>query len=200
MVKKYPIVIVVLFILLAFFFIFFIKILLSNKDYSYDLIQVDYKTSKIIHIKNKLPVSDKIGKSFTGEGTSDGIQGYIELSLTNPNTVSVSYDIILTEDLNLESSRINSNYIKIYLTDNNDIPFDGFNSRKIPTFHELGVLKDKPESRLLYRGYLNPEEVKNIKLRVWLSDSYSISASSSSKEKEFYAEIKVRDNRRIYEG
>lgn len=197
MIKKYPVFIVLLFVVVILLSLFII-IFFSKEKYNYDLIQVDYKTSTKIEIKNKLPVSDSIGKTYTGKGTSDGILDYVELSLTNPNHVSISYDIYITEDTSNDSSRIKGNYIKLFLTDGSEVPFEGFTSRKIPTFADLSVLNDKPGSKLLYRGYLNPEEVKIVKLRVWLSDSYSISASS--REKEFLAEVNVRDNRRVYEG
>lgn len=189
MVALYRKYLVVSLVIVVFGIILFL-IWYQNKRNSYD-IQVHFDSSNSLYIINKLPTSDLIGKTFNGEGTEDGVQGYIEFSVYNPASVNIRYEIYVTEKSLHSLPKIKGNYVKFYLTDENDNPLNGFDTRKLPTFSDLNVLKDKPGSKLLYKGFLHSDETQQLKLRVWLSDSYSMSASTG--EKAFSCEIQVRN-------
>lgn len=154
-------------------------------------IEVNYQTSKDLKIKDLLPVSDTLGKSFTGSGTVDGVQGYVEFSIKNLSLDKATYEIYITEEGDPDSfSKIRGDYVKFYLTNKSDAPYDNFRNKKLPTYNDLPVLVDKPGGKLLYRGNIDALEKENFKLRVWLSDSYIVSAVRD--EKEFMVKVNVR--------
>ena len=116
-----------------------------------------------------------MGKNFDGTGTEHGIQGYSEFVVYNNSNHKMKYEIIVTTR-ECRDNCINSNYIKLFLTDENDKPLEGFSSRKLPTYASLGILDNKPGSRLLYRDKIEGNGEKKFKLRVWLADTYAVSA------------------------
>lgn len=182
-----------LMIVIVFFFALFLFsfLILQKRDKS--PLKVSYQTSSVLRLKDLLPVSDTLGKTFIGKGTVDGVQGYVSFSIYNPTNRKISYDILLMEhDDSTSLNKIRANYVKLYLTNDIDVPFSGFDNRRLPTYSDLSVLKDEPGSKLLYRGILNGKEKENFRLRVWLSDSYSI--SNNQDEKNFIVDVKVRGN------
>ena len=76
------------------------------------------------------------------------------------------------------------------MTNNNDVPFSGYDSRKIPSFHDLAVLDDIPGGKLLYRGKLKAKEKEIFKIRMWISDSYAISSKKEKKESLYKVNIR----------
>lgn len=136
-------------------------------------ISKNYLYGDKVELKNILPVSDAIGKEFTGEGTEKGIQGYLEFSIKSKVKDTVRYQIYLTKEL-VEGREISGNYIKFYLTNFNNAAFEGFNLNKLPTFDELSVISDKPGSKLLYTGELDSLGEEKFILRSWISDSYAL--------------------------
>ena len=61
---------------------------------SKDQLFIKYDDVDIIEIENKLPVADALGKKFNGEGTEDGVQGYLELSVKNITNKKVKYEVL----------------------------------------------------------------------------------------------------------
>lgn len=173
------------YIIIVFFVIIIIGFIVSisyfkNKpkkiDYSNDIV-VKFNNSDIIELENKLPISDVLGKNLTGEGTSKGIQGYVEFLVINNLSKKVPFEIYLTKQ-NVYEKEIKDNYIKLYLTDFNDVAYEGFDTNIIPTFNKLKFLPDLVSSRSLYSSSLKANETKKFKLRVWLSDTYVISKNT----------------------
>lgn len=191
MLKKYRkqlyISLLIVFLCFAFLYIYFY---LKN-DNQEDSIKVDFHTSNSLKLKNLLPVSDTLGKSFNGTGTVEGVQGYAEFTIKNTSSRKKSFEIIITESGNNDSiSKIRGNYVKFYLTNAVDTPLSGFNKRKIPTYNDLPVTINNSSGKLLYRGVLSSNNSEKFKLRIWLSDSYSV--SNIEDEKEFMVEVNVR--------
>lgn len=190
--KKYKkqlftaILIVFLFFLISFFvgYCFF-----GNDDSS---MEIKYKDSEIIRLTDVLPISDKLGKEYSGSDKTPDVVGYSELFLNNISSKTVSYEIYLTKIENSDSkiSTIKGDYVKVYLTNNNDVPFSGYDSRKIPSFHDLAVLDDIPGGKLLYRGKLKAKEQEIFKIRMWISDSYAISSKKEKKESLYKVNIR----------
>ncbi len=149
-------------------------------------VNVDFKLGNNIKLKNILAVTDTVGKKLTGEGTRDGIQGYLEFTVNEASNRNVNYEIYVTKDTS--ANEINSDYIKLYLTDGEDEPVKGFQKNYIPSFDSLKVASDNPNGKVLYRGKISPSEEKNFKLRVWLSDSSPIEKD----EKDFSLNVGVR--------
>ncbi len=159
----------------------------DDKNLKYQNLDVVFSHSDILSIENKLPISDAIGKNYEGSGMEKGIEGYTTFSITNPNKKKITYEIYMVRQ-KTKTNDIKSNYIKIYLTDDKNVPYKGFESKKIPSFYDFYVLKDKPGAKLLYRSTLKPKEEDKFKLRIWLADSYVL----SQVKEEFSVDIDVR--------
>ena len=139
-----------------------------------------FKNSDILTIENKLPVSTTIGKELNGNGTADGIHGYIEFSIENKSNEKKKYVILLTKQF--MEKEIASSYVKFYLTDEKDTPFKGFEQNIVPSYYDLLSFSDRPGSRVLYTGLIEGNDVLNFKLRMWLDDSYALSS-----QKEYFS-------------
>ena len=181
-------IIVVILFLLLFLFSFFI--FRKNNERN---IKSHYYTSNVLRLKDLLPVSDSLGKKFTGHGTAEGVQGYVEFSISNISNRMASYEIYLTEHNSSDESfqKIRGNYVKFYLTNEIDVPMKGFDKNVLPTYNDLGVLKDLPSGKLLYHGEIRGKTTEKYRLRVWLSDSYSI--ISTEKGKKFIVDVRIRE-------
>jgi hypothetical protein len=137
-------------------------------------VNTKFLNTDVIKLTNKLPISDEIGKSYTGKGMEDGIEGYSEFTIHNPNDKKVDFEIYVTK-MDLEVDEIKSNYIKFYLTDEKNNPVNGFEQNKIKSYSDLYALSDKPGSRLVYRGSLVAGSTKKYILRSWVADTYILS-------------------------
>ena len=165
---------VVVFILFVISMVAIIALKLIKSNNSLKPLNISYNTSNVIKVDNSLPISDKLGKNLSMESLSESNNGFLSFSIKNSNEVEVNYDVFLTKRSN---STIKENYIKLYLTDKEDVAYEGFNKNKIPTYNELLYLNDKPSSKLLYSGTIGAKSVEKLKLRVWVSDSYALSDS-----------------------
>lgn len=172
---------IALLIILGLFILSFILFFLFNdvitdksSKENQDVLEVNFSNDDKVTINNTLPVSDKLGKEFNGDGVAEGIQGYNEFSIKNTSKDEIRYEIYLTKNES-DDTELSERYVKLYLTDDNDLAFKSFDRNKLPVFSSLIVLSDMPESFLLFRETLNSKEEKYFKLRVWLADTYVIS-------------------------
>ena len=147
-------------------------------------ISISFKDGNKIEVSNKLPISDALGKNI--DETNDK-QSYIVLTIKNDNETDVNYEILLNK-LKINSP-IRENYIKFYLTDDLDNALSGFEKNKIPSFGDLYVSTDKPAYKVLYQGTIPSNSTSELRLRVWVSDTYVISDSIE----KFAAEIVVNE-------
>ena len=156
-------------LLLFFAFVFFmiIKFPLYSKA-----IEVDIE-HQAINIDNKFPISDALGKTLVYSKNNKDIQGYTNIIVHNPNDRKVSFSIILLKN-NLEISEIKENYVKLYLTDKNDNPINGFEKNMVPCFSDLKRYNNSYD-RILYKGVIDKNNKFEFILRSWISDSYVIS-------------------------
>jgi hypothetical protein len=179
-----------LILVLCLFVLLYLFVLIKNngdKDTS-DWISTSYKESSDITIKNILPISDQLGKTIDGKGTEKGIQGYVEFTVTNNLNKKVYYDIFLKK--NNREKEIKSNYIKLYLTDDADKPLVGVRNGVIPVFSDLKLSKNNPNLYFLASKMLDKGETSKLKLRAWLSDSYSV--TNDSREFAFTIIVKAK--------
>ena len=165
------IVVLVMFVL-SFAFIIIYK-LNENKNNRNYVLNTNFKNTNKIYIENTLPVSDELGKKFDGSNTEKGIQGYKEFSVKNNYSKDLNYEIYLMENSECEK-KIDANYIILYLTDENNTPLTGFENNKLPTYASLSVLNDKALGRVLYSGFIKSSSKQKFKLRVWVSDLYTL--------------------------
>ena len=158
----------------------------SNENNNGNNLDVSYENDKTVLISNRLPMTDLAGMQLTGEGTKDDIQGYVEFSIKSTTDKKQDYSIYLNE--RKVNAPINDRHVRLYLTDFNDNPYDGFKSNIIPCYEDFKVLKDSPSDKILFSGVLNGNEKKNFRLRVWVSDTYTLRDS----EETFSFDVKVK--------
>ena len=134
--------------------------------------------NNVINIDNALPVSDEVGKKISNSNE------YFLFTVSNNFEESINYEILLEPLVN----NLDNKYVKIYLTDKNDVPLKGYD-KTVPTADQFqtnsfgmisiynGILKDKDDSQ-------------TFKLRIWISDSYVVDQNSSM----FSFKVNVRGN------
>lgn len=168
------------FLIVGLFFVVFLVLAFCYRDFfgkkkkveTEDFV-VKFKSSDVLTIENKLPVADAIGKTFNGTGTAEGIQGYVEFSVQNINKEEKEYVILLTKQVKEEEML--GDYVKFYLTNEEDLPFEGFDGNVVPCYSNFLAYSKRPASRVLYTGKIDGKSELKFKLRVWLDDSYVIS-------------------------
>lgn len=179
------IVVLVMFVL-SFAFTSLYKTAQDNKNKKY-VLDTSFKTSKNVYLENTLPISNELGKQYDGSNIEDKIHGYNEFTIENNYSKNITYEVYLKENNKCEKV-IDKSYVIFYLTNSKDEPLDGFKENKLPSFASLPVLSDKPNAKLLYSGTIKNQSKEKFKLRVWVSDLYSI-----NKDKECFSfDIYVR--------
>ena len=166
--------IIIVFILFVMFLFFLRNQFLPKRGSNQSDVKIVYELDDFITVKNILPISDSIGKSYDGSVVQEGTQSLIDFSIVNSNSDLVVYDIYLTKN-QISPREIKDNYVKVFLTDDRDPPLKGFDSNIIPVFSDLPYMSHKPSSKLLYSGVIEGNTTQYFRLRAWLSDSYSLS-------------------------
>ena len=166
---KYKRVLLVIFVFVILLSLGFLSIKNNDKK-----IETSFLTQSSIEIETVLPVSDTLGKKFTGEGTQDGVQGYIEFTVKNPDKKSKMINVLLSLK-DTDQNLIKDNYIKVYLTDFDNNPYKGFEKNRVPAVSEFVSLTEKPKYKVVYETKITGGKEMNFRLRAWLADSYVIS-------------------------
>ena len=163
---------------LIFGFLYFLDSDDDNID-NKSILSVEFKNNKNnVELQSILPMKDVVGKELTGNSAKDGIQGYLEFTVSSTSKKKVNYSIIVkSKEVKKE---IDSNYIKVYLTDLDDKPYKGFESNSVPSYNSLKVDVNSPSNKILLSDSIKNNESKSYKLRVWLSNSYVINSSVES--------------------
>ena len=173
MLKKYKSQFIIALIIVAILFISSIYIIFKFKDNNIEevTLAVNCSPSNSVIVYNNLPISDALGKKIE---ENDKNVGYVTLDIQNENDEAVKYQVYITKT-DPSGNHIKDNYIKYYLTDENNSPVNGFEKNLIPTYNDFLYLRDKPSSKLLYEETIEANTSKKLILRVWVSDSYPIS-------------------------
>ena len=134
--------------------------------------------SSVINIDKALPVSDEVGKKISNSNE------YFLFTVSNNFEESINYEILLEPLVN----NLDNKYIKIYLTDKNDVTFKGYD-KVVPTVDQFQVNSSGMIS--IYNGVLKDKnDSQTFKLRIWISDSYVVDQNSSM----FSFKVNVRGN------
>lgn len=174
----------VLLIVLFSILICFVPVVFS--DNSNDVSLVSAVDS--ILLKNNLPLTDTSGKTLDASNVRKEFLNEIAFSVKGIGEEDkvVKYEICLINDVTGEE--INSNYIKIYLTDNEDRPFNFYNGNAVPVYQNLKISEGRADGKVIYSDVIKGKEIKKFKLRVWLSDAYIL----NEMDRYFSAKIVVR--------
>ena len=127
----------------------------------------------VLTIKNSLPITDQVGKTFPWDSTKKDVLGYMEFYVqADTLPYQHEYELYLTDVSSTFS--IDPDYIKIYLTDDNDVPINLINSNLVTSYSQLKVAKSDLAGKRLYAGFLGKGEIQKFKLRIWLADTYAL--------------------------
>lgn len=165
-------------------------------------VSFNYTESETNHINltNALPMSDTNGKKLNGN------QEVFDFTVTGNygEKGTVLYDVYATPyDMTLSDK-----YVKVYVTDQNDNPVEGYEGEEIPTYNTLEDYSISASTtdtfttkgKLLYSSELTPEKNSdNLRIRVWLSSSYGSSenAEENTPEKSLTFAFKVNVRGRL---
>ena len=139
-----------------------------------------------LRIENKLPISDELGRNMTLDASTDKVFDFISFSIENTSKVERTYTILLTKTEDI-TNEILERYVKVYLTDENDLAYPVFKKSYVPVYSDFLISNKKPGSRVLYKDKVKPFEKKEFNLRIWLSDSYII----MNEKQEFSFDVEI---------
>lgn len=176
----YFILIIVLFSVL----ICFVPMIFKNNLNDVSLVDV---TDDIL-LKNSLPLTDISGKTLDAGNVRKEFLNEIAFSIKGigDEDKAVKYEICLINEVTGEE--ISNNYVKIYLTDNDNKPFNFYNENAVPVYQSLKISESSAEGKVIYSDIIKGKEIRKFKLRVWLSDAYILNET----DRYFSAKIVVR--------
>lgn len=158
--------------------------LMENLPFNDTHLDVDLNDKKIV-LNNSLLLTDTMGKNLNNENLKVGTTGYTEFEISSKVEEKIKFDVyFLKEDAEPE---IPLQYVKVYLTDEEDNPISGFDSASVPTFYDLKVANVDLNGKLLYSGFLKNKGSKKFRLRMWVADTYELTPS----EHIFSVKLKV---------
>ncbi len=169
--------------------------MLPNVYAKEDIVTIDFKDNyNNIKLNDAMPVSDDVGKAIVPfkPSSSDSYEACsvidfsIKSNVYDSENKTVEYEIYLTKD---KLSTLEDQYVKLYLvnysTDKgelavvNPITYQAMNEKS-----DIGIPLD---SKLLFKGVIEGDEVNNYRLKVWLSNNYLV----TQERKKFAATIGV---------
>ncbi len=147
------------------------------------------ENSNGVELMNAIPIDDVTGKKLTNSDKAKGInQGYFDFSIRASGTSAgkIKYQIYATLE---NDSNMDTKYIKVYLTDDKNNPYRGYDS-DVPVFSSLDKYSSQKNSKILYSDEINVKEdvIKRFRLRLWVAKDYSDGATS----KTFKIKVNVR--------
>lgn len=140
-------------------------------------------------IENKVPVSDSIALSADINELDNNVvsETQIQLESFGHNNDTFKYELFLIEKN--DDMRINANFVKICLFDDNGNVINYINNNEIPTFSDLKVSSSFASARRVYVGKIKGSEIKKFRLRIWLADDYFVGSDLRSFEVKVGANI-----------
>ena len=134
------------------------------------------ETTNGINLQNAMPTSDEVGKKLE---RSENNEGYFDfnVSCSLAGTSRINYEVYATK-LNVENP-LSEEYVKMYLTDGaTDQPILGYDN-DVPTYYSLKDSTVASGSKTLYTGSFTNSGVQSFRLRMWLSDQYTVTDQSN---------------------
>ena len=169
------ILLLVLFILLSFNLI---NYLCSRDSNNMNYVVLD-DSDNSLSITNILPLTDESGRQI--DSSKNDMVVYKEITLTNKNTKTSKYRLLLDVDSN---SNIDPKFIKILVSDKDDTVLKNFDYAEALT---LNKLDNKNNSYVLLSSKLKRGESTKYIIRLWVSTFYTINKDSES----FYGNLSV---------
>lgn len=158
---------------------------LNRESHSKNSLLFESSENGLIFINNSLPMTDEVGKKIDALSHDMEAVSYLEFEVNSLVNNKLKYEIILEVDD--ENSTIPIEYVKLYLTDENDKPIDAYDCVGLPTIRNLEKNVYESDNFVLYRGTLKDKTSHKFRLRVWVADTYELSAD----EKEFRGKLSL---------
>ena len=162
--------------------------IVSNDNINVAMNDITMKSSElnILKITNSYPINDTDGKNLFVDNYG-GTYDYFDFEVKSNYDEDVYFEIYLTkEDFENE---IELSYVKFYLMDLDTgeeiLNMDG----SVPTFYDLRIATSDPGAKRLHYGLLAAGEVKKYRLKMWLSDTYSISNEVNEFEVKVHTKV-----------
>lgn len=134
------------------------------------------ETTNGINLQNAMPISDEVGKKLERSENNDGYFDF-NVSCSLAGTARINYEVYATK-LNVENP-LSEEYVKMYLTDGtSDQPILGYDN-DVPTYYSLKDSTAAAGSKTLYTGTFTNSGVQSFRLRMWLSDKYTVTDQSN---------------------
>ena len=137
----------------------------NNLNTGYISFSYTESDTNIIEIHNAVPISDENGKRLTGSSNMFDFT----VSAKYAGVPSIGYEIYATPI----TQTLESKYIKVYLTNQNDQPVTGFDD-EVPTYEDLED-STMENSKTIYKSVLTQSgQSVNYRLRIWVSADYNM--------------------------
>ena len=144
------------------------------------------ENSNGIKLTNAMPTSDSVGKKLDNNEDSNNSFFDFRVSSSIAGTTRINYEVYATKE-NVENP-LDDKYVKIYLTDGTtDQPISGYDS-DVPTYYSLKDSTLVTGAKTLYTGSFTNSGVNSFRLRMWLADTYEVTAKSN----EFKIKVNVK--------
>lgn len=173
----------IIFYLLIICLICFFCFIGINYFYYDDTINKNYivlsNDNNNVSITNVLPLTDESGKQINS--SKNGMVVYKKISIKNRHGRTSKYKILLNID---NKSTLDTKYIKVIVSDENDKILDSYNYEDFLT---LNRLDKKNDSYVLYSSKLKKGESTSFIVRLWVSTFYVI----NDEQEQFYGKISI---------
>lgn len=168
--------ILILAIVLSFAFI----CLIPSISYRINSDNVEFVGDKnTVTIGNTLPLTDVSGKSLDPKEKIIDEVSFSVKGVGDKKRV-VNYEIYLINTNTDTDRQINPGFIKVYLTDGDNKPFEYYSKNSVPAYKSLRVSNSQANGKIIYSGSIKGEEIQKFKLRVWLADNYVLNDTDRS--------------------
>ena len=141
-----------------------------------------YEATNGISLVNAEPIADSVGKVLEKTAEDKGIQnGYFDFVISSSITeVAVNYEIYGVEE-SLGEDAMDSQYVKVYLTNSDtEEAMTGYTG-VVPTFKSLPTSdQDASGKRLYYGSFEQGAGIHKYRLRICVSEDYTLNDASKS--------------------
>ena len=124
-----------------------------------------------LQVSDRLPISDYTASSLEAKYIDSDVLDEIQFSVASLSDKEVDYEIYLTEEI--EEEYLDSNYVKILLTDTSGKNYNVSNGI-VPSFSSLSGSVRFPGYRRVFSDKLEPGHIKQYVIKMWLSEEYLV--------------------------
>lgn len=128
-----------------------------------------------ITLDNAIPIADSVGKKLEKDDGNDGFFDF-NVSCTKSGYNNIYYEVFATRES--VYNELDERYVKVYLTDGTtDEAVSGYTAA-VPTYNDLNDSIIKDGAKQLYYGSFTNSGTQSFRLRMWVSDEYTLKSTS----------------------